>query len=316
MNTRLSLTTALGLSALVTLPALGLQQAGTAERQPIVREGVPIPPGSAPGDEIRVYDMSMLRGGGSSLPIAMRVGNLQNVVDFRHSMVTDETFAIRATPENHERLEVLLDQVFDIVGGGYDERDDPEDRFEVEEEEAETAYVVRMMLADAPADVTLGVGDRLDVRTDPRIQPLFMPQASMSGGERATVTMTEMQRYIAGYMPVVSGSAVGYQADVQSVESGFRIAIHVEPGPEGMGMLAVEGLFATAEVMKETLQLGPATLPIGLPLTRERSIESEALVPLESGLIIVASVQGIDGGSSRLLFAVEVIEHEIDHNDD
>ena len=305
MKQRLAIVAAAGLAAAVALPVLGQQPDSMTreEAQRLRAERVRQLTEREQANEIRVYDLAGVVEGDSFEEFERQFADLRRVIDMSYSRVGWTLFAVRALPEEHERLEALIENVR-MLGGGHEHEHD-EEEFEDEHEEHERAFAVRYFLLGAPEDTELSVGDRLSMR-DIDLEVILSPQLIVNDDEEGEIQIVRTETYIRGYQPVVSNNAVGYQPMIESIESGLYFETQVESREDGRVLIGVEGQLSTAEVVEQTLRLGEAILPVGLPLESSREIEAEVTIPLSREPIVISAMRGLENHPPRLLIAVSI----------
>lgn len=241
-------------------------------------------------DEIRVYDLGHVLGDDPEKMIMSMQALLGSVLI---APVGGDRYAVNARPDEHERFESLLAQLRVDQHEADDDEDADDDR----------TFTVRLVAAIAPGDDAPSVGERFNASA---LDVVFAPQIILEGDEGASVSAIESQSYIAGYQPVVSAGAVGYEPQVDEIETGIDMDIEIEDEGD-LIEISLSGRISHGEVREQTLRLGEATLPIGLPFIASRSVESEIQLSTAQGPTIVASLPGFEPGS-RLIIAVHVTE--------
>jgi hypothetical protein len=247
-------------------------------------------------EEIRVYEMSAVSDDRGEIESWFR--QVRGLLPIDAASIGASAWAVRAMPEDHERLVMLIDQAAATHGEheSYDEADEDDD------EDTDTVYTVRVFAGLIEQHTAPDVGERFPGE---HVDVIAAPQVTIEDGEEASVSALRLETFIAGYLPVVGTNAVGYQVQTETVEMGFEMEMEIEAEEDGRVEVGIEGWFAEGEVRDESLRLGDATLPIGLPVINRRSIESEVMLALDSAPIIVSSLPGM-GPDQRLIIGLSV----------
>ncbi|MEM1186356.1 MAG: hypothetical protein AAGI53_15305 [Planctomycetota bacterium] len=238
--------------------------------------------------EIRVYDLSALAESAGA-PLSVRFAQLHSVVEMDFSPVTETTYAVRAVAGEHDRLQTLLESI-------------ETERVRVFDEEAAT-FAIRFFLYSADQSLNPIVGQPFTVSDDDDVELLTTPQVTLSEETPAMVQVATSETYIAGYQPVVSDSAVGYQPNVERIESGIILQAAIEMADDDRASVELRAEISEAEIVEQTLKLGDATLPIGLPKTDGREMEGRVTLPFSDTPVVISVVQGLYTESDLLILA-------------
>lgn len=126
------------------------------------------------------------------------------------------------------------------------------------------------------------------------------------------------EAYIARWQPVVSDSAVGYEAQIDRAPEGVEMQVTVGAGPEDDGgtTIRIEGEIVRSEITKEA---GPSSvgvgnmagtsLMIGLPRTQERSVRAEMKVAFDRPIVVAVTM----GFRERDMIVMAVRVRKLEH---
>lgn len=199
--------------------------------------------------EVRVYDLrdmtDALVGVNTSRQsidaakarsVAVTVGSLARLVNMQAEPVSDGVFAISGSAASHQQFALTIDALRTLG----------DDRFLVD------FRIVTLTGAQPPS-----VGSELSPAQGGAVRSRML--AAVERRSPANFSVTTETTYLAGWLPVVSGSAIGYQSQVGQVVSGLETQIGVEDRTERGVRLTVRGSVSDAKVVerKEPLRRVP-----------------------------------------------------------
>jgi len=266
-----------------------------AERARQPAEGTP----TVSRSEIRVYDLGEMHADDDEIDRWFE--NMNALFNIRWARVGPGQWAVRATDIEHDRLEPLIERAVRSVPDD-DEDDHDDDDHEFAEDGDAPTYSVRFLAVQLSAADTPPVGRPLASLEGER---LANPHLIVREDEAAEVEFVTQQSYIAGYQPVVSANTVAYDVQIDRLESGFGMRCSIERADDGRAIFRVDGTISRGDVRQETLVLGEARLPLGLPFVTRRSLEIEATVELGRTPVTIMVGDGFEPGT-RLVVAVAI----------
>lgn len=229
-------------------------------------------------DGLFVLGLTALTGQTSPQPdILMEVAGLTGLSAKR---LQEGIYVATGPAESHEQLMAALAQYRTISG---------------------VHYVVELAAYESTQPVAAVPGDSAASMSGPAV---FQCRQTVAGRASAAVAATSSEQYVSGWVPVVGNSAVGYQVQTSSAETGLTGTLVIGAGeaPEGRVNIQLAGWALKTDVTNSTITLGGDTLPLGTAKRQERGIQTSLSAPVGES-IVLATISGFQPGSVVILTA-------------
>lgn len=245
------------------------------------------------GEQIRVYDLRDMMAELSSahshgspevsgLAATRTIVSLARLMNMRSEPLSEGVFAIGGPASAQEQFEQTIASL-----RGLDD-----DRFLID---------FRVVTVTGGALPEVGSTVRLDTAGTVNARVLSAVE-ERSNTSFSVITETS---YIAGWMPVVSGSVIGYQSNVKEVPSGLEADIAIDDSSETGVTLSLRGGISEVEIVERTEALAGDGLTIGLPIIEKRTFTSGVRAEFGTATV-VASMTGFEPGEH--IIAIVIVE--------
>lgn len=159
---------------------------------------------------------------------------------------------------------------------------------------ATESYVVELLVASVDRAQAPAPGAAMPAGA---IAHARMRQVLPRGREVELRSLDEVS-FIRSWSPVVSDSAVGYDAQTDSIEHGLSVEAIVTGAGDGSVSISLNGAISHATLRQVQVTLTEGTLPYEVPTVRMRSIHAWAGVALDAarGPTVVTLLEGFEDG--------------------